>query len=63
MKQFNVPNIYRSPLISAIKQQRRQQDKLKKDFTPTLLILVPADLPGQAFWFLLWRGECHRDRF
>ena len=39
MKQFNVPNIYRSPLISAIKQQRKQQDKLKKDFTPTLLDL------------------------
>jgi 4-hydroxy-3-methylbut-2-enyl diphosphate reductase len=37
MKQFNVPNIYRSPLISAIKSQRKQQDKMKKDFTPTLL--------------------------
>lgn len=37
MKQFNVPNIYRSSLISAIKQQRKQDDKLKKDFTPTLL--------------------------
>lgn len=39
MKQFNVPNIYRSPLISAIKQQRKQDDKLKKDYTPTLLDL------------------------
>jgi 4-hydroxy-3-methylbut-2-enyl diphosphate reductase len=37
MKQFNVPIIYRSPLISAIKATRRQQDKMKKDFTPTLL--------------------------
>src|SRR5690348_4706796 len=37
MKQFNVPNIYRSSLISAIKNKRRQMDKLKKDFTPTLL--------------------------
>lgn len=44
MKQFNVPNIYRSPLISAIKQQRRQQDKLKKDFTPTLLNLGPLQI-------------------
>ncbi|MEO7531254.1 MAG: 4-hydroxy-3-methylbut-2-enyl diphosphate reductase [Sediminibacterium sp.] len=44
MKQFNVPNIYRSPLISAIKQQRRQEDKLKKDFTPTLLDLGPVQL-------------------
>jgi 4-hydroxy-3-methylbut-2-enyl diphosphate reductase len=37
MKQFNVPNIYRSPLISAIKSQRKQLDKMKKDFSPTLL--------------------------
>lgn len=37
MKQFNVPIIYRSPLISAIKQYRRRLDKLKKDFTPTVL--------------------------
>ncbi|MBX2921214.1 MAG: 4-hydroxy-3-methylbut-2-enyl diphosphate reductase [Chitinophagaceae bacterium] len=39
MKQFNVPIIYRSPLISAIKQHRKQLDKMKKDFTPTLLNL------------------------
>src|SRR5580765_5176763 len=37
MKQFNVPNIYRSELISAVKNKRKQQDKLKKVFTPTLL--------------------------
>ena len=37
MKQFNVPIIYRSPLIAAIKNKRKQQDKMKKDFSPTLL--------------------------
>ncbi len=37
MKQFEVPNIYRSKLISAVKTKRKQQDKLKKDFSPTLL--------------------------
>ncbi len=37
MKQFTIPNIYRSSLISAIKQKRKQDDKFKKDFTPTLL--------------------------
>jgi 4-hydroxy-3-methylbut-2-en-1-yl diphosphate reductase len=37
MKQFNVPNIYRSNLITTIKNGRKQADKLKKDFTPTLL--------------------------
>jgi len=39
MKQFNVPIGYRSPLITAVKQYRKQQDKLKKDFSPTLLDL------------------------
>lgn len=37
MKQFNVPSFYRSPLISAIKANRKAADKLKKDFAPTLL--------------------------
>lgn len=37
MKQFSVPIIYRSPLIAAIKNKRRQQDKMKKDFSPSLL--------------------------
>ncbi|BAV07883.1 4-hydroxy-3-methylbut-2-enyl diphosphate reductase [Filimonas lacunae] len=44
MKQFNVPNIYRSDLISAIKQNRRQKDKMKKDFTPTLLDFGPVHI-------------------
>jgi 4-hydroxy-3-methylbut-2-enyl diphosphate reductase len=37
MKQFNVPITYRSSLISAIKNKRKSQDKLKKDFSPTFL--------------------------
>jgi 4-hydroxy-3-methylbut-2-enyl diphosphate reductase len=37
MKQFAVPNIYRSELISGIKNKRKREDKLKKDFSPTLL--------------------------
>lgn len=37
MKKFNVPGFYRSSLITAIKNKRREADKLKKDFTPTLL--------------------------
>ncbi len=39
MKQFKIPTGYRSALISSIKQRRRQDDKMKKDFTPTLLAL------------------------
>src|ERR1700733_12461026 len=37
MKTFNVPVTYRSPLITAVKNKRRAEDKLKKDFSPTLL--------------------------
>ena len=37
MKQFEVPEFYRSKLIAQVKEQRRQADKLKKDFSPTLL--------------------------
>lgn len=41
MKQFNVPGKYRSSLISAVKNRRKQQDKLKKDLSPTLLDFGP----------------------
>lgn len=44
MKTFNVPIIYRSPLISAIKSKRRQQDKMKKDFAPALLDFGPLHI-------------------
>jgi len=37
MKKFTVPGNYRSPLIAAIKNKRKQDDKMKKDFSPTLL--------------------------
>jgi len=29
MKSFDVPIIYRSPLISAVKRKRKEQDKMK----------------------------------
>jgi 4-hydroxy-3-methylbut-2-enyl diphosphate reductase len=44
MKQFTIPNIYRSNLISKVKELRKASDKLKKDFTPTLLDLGPVQI-------------------
>lgn len=44
MKQFKVPVNYRSTLIAAIKSNRRVQDKMKKDFSPTLLDFGPIQL-------------------
>ncbi len=44
MKQFTIPFTYRSTLISAIKNSRRLQDKMKKDFSPTLLNFGPVQI-------------------
>src|SRR5438046_10558431 len=44
MKLFNVPIIYRSPLIASIKNKRKEQDKMKKDFSPTLLVVGPLQI-------------------
>ena len=44
MKQFTIPFTYRSPLIAAIKNKRKELDKMKKDFTPTLLDLGPLKI-------------------
>jgi 4-hydroxy-3-methylbut-2-enyl diphosphate reductase len=54
MKNFEIPIIYRSPLISAIKARRKQQDKMKKDFSPTLL-----DLGGVQFYLARHFGFCY----
>lgn len=37
MKTFNVPEFYRSPIISKVKQYRKAQDPRKKDLAPTVL--------------------------
>ncbi|GAB3510690.1 4-hydroxy-3-methylbut-2-enyl diphosphate reductase [Emticicia fontis] len=42
MKSFVIPEIYKSNVIGKIKEIRRTKDKLKKDFTPTVLDLGPV---------------------
>ncbi len=44
MKSFEVPIIYRSPLITAIKKKRKETDRMKKDFSPTLLDFGPLQI-------------------
>lgn len=44
MKSFDVPEFYRSPLIAKVKENRKQNDKLKKDFTPTCLDFGPVKI-------------------
>ena len=54
MKQFEVPTGYRSQLITAIKQKRKADDKLKKDYSPTLL-----DLGTVQFYLARHFGFCY----
>jgi 4-hydroxy-3-methylbut-2-enyl diphosphate reductase len=44
MKAFDVPVQYRSPMVSAIKERRKAGDKMKRDFTPTLLTFGPLQV-------------------
>ncbi|RYF84074.1 MAG: 4-hydroxy-3-methylbut-2-enyl diphosphate reductase, partial [Chitinophagaceae bacterium] len=44
MKSFDVPVVYRSPLISAIKKKRKEEDRMKKDFSPTMLDFGPLKI-------------------
>ena len=37
MKQFEIPDFYRSPIISKVKTKRKLEDPRKQDFTPTRL--------------------------
>ena len=41
MKKFEIPQQYRSSIISKIKEQRKNEDPRKKDFTPTILDFGP----------------------
>lgn len=43
MKTFEIPSYYRSPIISRVKALRSSADKLKKDFTPTVLHFGPVE--------------------
>ena len=41
MKKLDVPDFYRSNLIGAIKNQRKELDPKKKDFSPTIVDFGP----------------------
>jgi len=42
MKQFDIPQFYRSSFITRIKNSRKDDDPKKKDYTPTLLDFGPV---------------------
>ena len=44
MKKFEVPDFYRSNLIGAIKNQRKELDPKKKDFSPTIVDFGPVQV-------------------
>ncbi len=42
MKNFNIPDFYKSPVISKVKEIRKVSDPRKKDFSPTILDFGPV---------------------
>jgi 4-hydroxy-3-methylbut-2-en-1-yl diphosphate reductase len=54
MKNFNIPNIYRSSFITRLKNSRKDSDPRKKDFTPTLL-----DFGTVRFYLARHFGFCY----
>lgn len=42
MKSFNIPDFYKSPVISKVKEIRKINDPRKKDFSPTILDFGPV---------------------
>src|ERR1039458_5964734 len=42
MKSFNIPDFYKSPIISKVKEIQKITDPRKKDFSPTLLDFGPV---------------------
>jgi 4-hydroxy-3-methylbut-2-enyl diphosphate reductase len=42
MKSFNIPDFYKSPVISRVKEMRKISDPRKKDFSPTVLDFGPV---------------------
>lgn len=42
MKKFEIPDIYKSPIISRIKEYRKYNDSRKKDFKPAMLDFGPV---------------------
>jgi 4-hydroxy-3-methylbut-2-enyl diphosphate reductase len=54
MKSFHIPEFYRSPLISAIKQSRKLKDPRKKDFSPAYIDFGPV-----AFYIARHFGFCY----
>jgi 4-hydroxy-3-methylbut-2-enyl diphosphate reductase len=54
LKTFNIPEYYRSPLISEIKEKRKIGDPRKQDFTPSLL-----DYGNVRFYLARHFGFCY----
>ena len=54
MKQFDIPQFYRSSFITKIKNSRKDNDPRKKDYSPTLL-----DFRSVRFYLARHFGFCY----
>lgn len=44
MKKFNIPETYSSSIIKEIKERRKKEDRMKKDFSPTIISREHIDI-------------------
>jgi 4-hydroxy-3-methylbut-2-en-1-yl diphosphate reductase len=52
MKKFDIPDYYRSPIISQVKARRKLEDPRKKDFSPSHLVFGTVEfIIGRHFGF------------
>lgn len=54
MKSFDIPAVYQSSIISQIKRKRKSDDRMKKDFSPTVLDFAPV-----TFYIARHFGFCY----
>ena len=44
MKSFSIPSLFSSSLIGSVKEKRRLNDKLKKDYSPSHFNFGPVEI-------------------
>ena len=61
MRSFDIPNHFRSPIISRVKAKRKEMDARKQDFSPTTLILGLLEFSWRGILGFVWCRKCYRD--
>ena len=57
MRSFDIPDFYRSPIISRVKARRKARDPRKQDFTPSVLDFGSVRIQLARTLGSVWGGE------